>query len=498
MPRIARLAFLPSLISIALLAAYGVEQALASFTDPTPEPQVEQPVVAWTFPEGSRIAGVEVGGATIADATKLVSSQLAKLQVPLPLTLDPQAAGPNTPLLIPAEVGLTLNIAQLIGLAQFQARQGQVVDLDWTPRIALDKLYTKLQALAPAFEQASTTELITDTSAITTTFTFRGQPGSTLDVSATAGLLARLLRERTEPLPATIVLAATAPQHPALSELEYVLEQQLVDWSGVAAVYVYDLETDQSIGVNADTVFSGASVMKVPIMIYAYAKLGVLDDGQRKLMENMIVSSDNQATNALLAAAAGGQGTEAALTGVTEMSEMLAELGFLHTYQLLPYESEKWLVQQIDPLLDHPYYEGEPPYTKADPYVRTTPREMGQLFVMLAECAEGRGLLIQKYGDTLDRTLCNEMIAWLVQPRELQWMVAGIEPGVKVAHKSGWLDDMQSDTGIVYSPNGRYVAAIYLWREHHIDNGPSPYLANVSHTIYSFFNPEPIRTNDEG
>ncbi len=115
---------------------------------------------------------------------------------------------------------------------------------------------------------------------------------------------------------------------------------------------------------------------------------------------------------------------------------------------------------------------------------------MGQLFVMLAECAEGRGLLIQKYGDTLDATLCNEMIEWLAQPRELQWMVAGIEPGIKVAHKSGWIDDMQSDTGIVYSPNRRYVAAIYVWREHQVDKKPSPYLADVAHTIYSFFNPE--------
>ncbi len=177
------------------------------------------------------------------------------------------------------------------------------------------------------------------------------------------------------------------------------------------------------------------------------------------------------------------------------MSEMLAELGFLHTYQLLPYESEERLAQQVGALQARPDQEGEPPYTTPDPYVRTTPREMGQLFVMLAECAESRGLLIQKYGDTLDATLCNEMIEWLAQPRELQWMVAGIKPGVKVAHKSGWIDDMQSDTGIVYSPNGRYVAAIYVWRENQVDKTPSPYLANISHTIYSFFNPEP--TNDE-
>lgn len=492
MLRIARPVLLLSLIPVALLAACSAPPRVAtSFT--ATRPHEKRPVLPWTFPEGSRIAGIEVGGATVADASTLLSSRLAKWQAPLPLAHDPQAAEPNTPVLIPAQVGLTLDVAQLIALAEHQARQGQVVDLVWRPRIELDKLYTELQSLTPAFKQAPRTELRIDNDAITTTFTFRVRPGTTLDVSATAGLLTHLLRERPEPLPATVVLATTAPQRPGLSELKHVLEQQLADWPGVAGVYVYDLETDQSIGMNANTVFSGASVMKVPIMLYVYSKLGLLDDEQRSLMKNMIVNSDNQDTNALLAAAAGGQGSEAALAGVGEISEMLAELGFQHTYQLLPYESEERLAWQIDPVRDHPEYEGDPPYTAADPYVRTTPYEMGQLFVMLAECAEGKGLLIQKYGDTLDAALCNEMIEWLAQPRDLQWMVAGIEPGVKVAHKSGWIDDMQSDTGLVYSPNRRYVAAIYVWREHQVDKRPSPYLADVSHTIYSFFNPEPMR-----
>jgi hypothetical protein len=121
---------------------------------------------------------------------------------------------------------------------------------------------------------------------------------------------------------------------------------------------------------------------------------------------------------------------------------------------------------------------------------------MGELFVMLAECSDGGGPLIEKYGDKITEALCDEMISWLEQPHDQERMVAGIPAGVPVAHKGGWIDDMQSDVGIVSSPSGRYVASIYIWRrDGYATNpyaSPSPYLGDFSHTIYTFFNPEPL------
>ena len=163
---------------------------------------------------------------------------------------------------------------------------------------------------------------------------------------------------------------------------------------------------------------------------------------------------------------------------------------------MIPYESAEWLIQQSKFPKGGPAREGEPPYTAADKYLRTTPREMGELFVMLAQCADGTGPLLEKYSDTISEALCDEMIAWLERPHDEERMVAGIPDGIKVAHKGGWIDDMQSDVGIVSSPNGRYVAAIYIWRANgyasNIHAAPSPYLGDFSHTIYTFFNPEPM------
>jgi len=277
-----------------------------------------------------------------------------------------------------------------------------------------------------------------------------------------------------------------------MTELEGVLREHAGYWDGVAGFYVHNLDTGETLTYNADTVFSGASVMKMPIMLFAYARLGALNDQQRVWMRKMIIDSENLEANDLLAAAVGGQGTEAALQGVNEMSKMLRDLGLEHTYQLIPYESGEWLIQQSMLPSGGPAQEGQAPYTAADRYLRTTPGEMGRLFVMLDECARGAGPLIEKVGGYLDTALCAEMIDWLQQPHDPERMVAGLPRDTRVAHKGGWIDDMQSDVGIVESPGGRYVAAIYIWKDGYVTDEhatPSPYLGDFSHTIYTFFNP---------
>jgi len=451
---------------------------------------------AWTFPEGSRVAGVDIGGRTKDTALKLVSLGLAPLQRPLPLATDPTAVTPETPRLLPAELGLGADVPALIAAAEQLARAGEPVDVPWEGKLDPQALRKALEALAPQFDQTAATDIITDEQALTSTFTFRERQGITLDVDATAALLEPLLSDRTATPTETVVLQTSARQSRDLARLKQVLEQHATYWKGIAGFWVHDLETGESLGINENTVFSGASVMKVPIMIYVYSRLGKLDEQQREWMDGMIIKSDNLDANALLAAAAGGEGTEKALEGVNQMSEMMKGLGLEHTYQLIPYESAEWLIQQSKYPKGGPAQEGEPPFTEADGYVRTTPREMGELFMMLAHCAEGEGRLLETFGDTLTAELCSEMLGWLELPHDPERMVAGIPAGVKVAHKGGWIDDMQSDVGIVDGPNGRYIASIWIYRpDGYVTNEhatPSPYLGDFSHTIYTFFNPEPM------
>jgi beta-lactamase class A len=499
---------LAALVLLPLLAACTSPSAATIPTPeptaaPTPQPSatpsgethpVPTPTV-WVFPEGSRIAGVDVSGRTAATAIKLVSLGISQTQQPIPLALDPSTADADTPAVRPWNVGVALDVPATVLEAAELADAGQPVDIAWTPQVDESLLRAELESLAELFNQEPVTDVLLDEEAYTSTFTFRANDGVRLDAERTAALIAPLLLDRSRAMTETVVLDVT-PRERDLAELERVLREHMTYWSGVAGIYVHDLETGEELAINADSVFSGASVMKVPIMLFTYARLGEFTEQQREWMESMILDSDNLDANALLAAAVGGQGTEAALKGVNEMSAMLEDLGLEHTYMLIPYESGEWLIQQSRLPQGGPEREGRPPFTAADRHLRTTPREMGTLFVWLAQCAEGEGPLLEELDGALTQALCEEMIGWLDQGHDPERMLAGIPDDVRVAHKGGWIDDMQSDVGIVYSPGGRYVAAIYVYRPDgyvtNIHATPSPYLGDFSHTIYTFFNPEPL------
>jgi beta-lactamase class A len=443
------------------------------------------------FPAGSRVAGVDVGERTPAEATALVQQTLAAWNEPLPLVEDARVPDPQAPLLDLEVLGVVPDVPTLIDQAVAQARNGEPVDVAWQPDVDTGQLRDTVAAIVSQAQQ-TVAHTLTNDGGTPPNVTFHAQPYQALDVDATTTLLGEVLRDPNRPFTRTAVMR-TAQSHGTLAQLEAALRQQIQTWDGVAAVTVHDLETDEWLGINDGSVFAGASVMKVPIMVYAYAKLGHLDAQQQAWLEAMIMHSSNSTANNLLAAGAGGQGTEAALRGAQEMTEMLHELSLQHTYHLVPYESADWLEQRGLLPQVRPDYEGPEPYTEAGRFIRTTPREMAQFFTMLAQCAQGEGPLLHYRDGAITRDACVEMMNWLGRPHDTERMMAGIPDDVKVAHKGGWLTDMQADVGIVFSPNRTYVAAIYLWRDGLVSDSnasPSPYLGALSHTIYSFYNPE--------
>lgn len=445
------------------------------------------------FAPGSRVAGVDVGGRTVGEASALVEHMMGMLKEPLPLVEDVRFPDRDAPLLDLKSLGLEADVQRLIDAAVEQASNGDPVNVPLQLAIDREQLREAVAALAPYFEQPAAQET-TISEDDPPRVTFHVRTHHVLDVETTATLIENILSDPSQPFTRTAALR-TEGSHGSLAELETALRQQLKAWDGVAAIAVYDLKTDEWLTINADTVFSGASVMKVPIMVYAYAKLGELNAEQRTWIEAMIINSSNSTANSLLAAGAGGQGTEAALRGAHEMTAMLRELGLEYSYQIVPYGASEELRRRI--LSSHQEYirDGTEPLTKADRFMRTTPREMTSFFTMLVQCSQGEGPLLQYRDGAITQDECIEMMGWLGRPHDQQRLMAGIPQGVKVAHKAGWLLDMQSDVGVVYSPNGTYIVAIYLWRDGLVSNAdatPSPYLGALSHTIYTFYNPEPL------
>jgi beta-lactamase class A len=292
--------------------------------------------------------------------------------------------------------------------------------------------------------------------------------------------------------------AGGAPQanrlpRPPAEQLAQQLEELERGWGGVLGVYVYDLAADREVAsLHQDTVFSGASVLKAVIMLHAYAELPSFSQEQDDWLHQMIVDSDNQAANSLLAASVGGTTPDDAARGALHMSAMLADLGLQHTYLRTPYivEDDPIDFSGID-VSPGPDQEGEPPYTVADPWLRATPAEMGRLFLWIERCAQGRGPLPEHFGTTLTPARCREMIGLLEQNGDHSRLVAGVPEGVLVAHKSGWIGDTQDDVGIIRSAGGDYLLAVFAYRDADTfdADAAAATIAEVSSVVYRYFNP---------
>lgn len=294
------------------------------------------------------------------------------------------------------------------------------------------------------------------------------------------------------------VITDPSPTNPTAEQLQTAVNEMATNWPGVVGIYVYDIDADQEVAkLNEMSVFSGASVMKVAILLNAYANVTAFDDDVKTWMQQMIVVSDNIAANRMLAVSVGGLSTEDAYRGTQRMNAMFKALGLQYTYQNLPYEAREYLVGVLNyDIARGPKIEGPPPHTDADPMLRTTPAEMSKVFLEIYRCSQGTGDLLQLFPETLSADRCNEMLSLMRRNGDFTRMMSGLPEGTIAARKSGWIEDMQADVGIITTPSGRnFLMAIYVYRPitDEIGNLPDDIAAEAiggfARLIYSAFDP---------
>jgi len=218
--------------------------------------------------------------------------------------------------------------------------------------------------------------------------------------------------------------------------------------NGEAGVYVKNLRTNRTVGIEADSLFPTASMIKVSILTGIMAKLesGALDYHQvmvykdsllyagvdilgsfkndekielSKLMMLMLTMSDNTASLWLQSLAGGG----------ARINEILDSLGFRSTRvnsKTPGRESNR-----------HVYGWGQ-----------TTPKEM----VMLFEKIYTGGMFSQKASERMLRLLGRDY--WDEDA------LSQIPPYVFAACKSGAVDASRSETVLVMAPHGPYIFSI--------------------------------------
>lgn len=501
-PRLAAI----GLLSLALIA--GCAPAASQIPPPsaapaaTSAPQSVAPTLVPSatpppsFAAGSTVAGVAVGGLTLdAAAVKL------RAELPAPSALELRAGAARLTI-EPATIGLGADFDAL--LEQAAASLGSATPAKVPAALMLDEaaLRERLAGLAQEVAVAPELRVITTTEALSRSFGYL--PGRSLDVDAALAQIREALASNPGRAITLELSADTAPPRPKLEQLREQVEAMSKEWKGVVGFRLTDLASGESIGFQDGTVFAGASTIKVAIMLNAYVNLDKFTRLQETWLKKMIVESDNLAANGLLAAAAGGQGTEYAFVGADEMSTMLQnQLGLEHTYLYVPYESVDYIAQ------NKPKYRcgpkgavGEKPYTEMGACLRATPRAIAKIYQLIDQCANGEGVLLDEFAK-LSPERCQEMLDRLETNGDKTRMVAGVPAGVRVEHKSGWIEDMQADAGTVRSPGGDYVLAVYIYRPLPAgrylwaDEIMAPIVAAFSRLAYTAYNPILLDENGE-
>ena len=227
---------------------------------------------------------------------------------------------------------------------------------------------------------------------------------------------------------------ALAASSPSLSSLEQQLSSMTANSSADIGIAALDLNSGETVSIKGNTPFPMASTVKVAVAALYLAQVDngrrSLDDninGQsaRSLMKRMLVHSDNQATDILLADLGGPHAVHDWLqaNGVTGLRVDRNISDLLHSKRdLWDRRDSSTPVAMVD-LLRRLY--------KAE---LIKPESRNFLLDLMAQCETGR----------------NRMKALL--------------PGVPVEHKTGTLDGLADDVGFLTMPDGHRVAVAIFTR----------------------------------
>ncbi len=435
------------------------------------------------FPLGISLAGIPVGGMEPEAARRTLEE---RFNAPLELHyLD------TSLILYPKDVGFRVRADEMVAQA-LRAREKMGFWRDFLAFLLRHPILTLDVPLDATYDEEEIKRFLSEVAsqhdrpfhrpqAMLETLSFApGQPGQRLNVEASLPLVIKALTS-TEERKVDLVVEAIRPPEPDIGLLKGLLEKLLEDFPGVVGVFVKGLSDGEEMGINADVAFSGMSTLKVAIAEEVFRHLDEPPDAQTTgfLTETLTLSGRNCAANQLLSLIGDGD----AHRGAEELTESLRYLGLVNTF-MTPYGNKG-----PPPRISTPANSRTDKDTNPDPYIQTTPKEIGLLLEMIYWCARGGGTLIAAYPDQITPHECQEILSLMEANHEGTLIEDGLPNGTRIAHKHGWIEDTHADAAIVFSPSGDYVISIFVHRPGRLDFETSiPLIADISKATYNYFN----------
>lgn len=259
----------------------------------------------------------------------------------------------------------------------------------------------------------------------------------------------------------TLALCFAAAAQQENAQLDQQVKAQIQGFAGKVSLYAKNLQTGESHAIAAEEPVRTASTIKLAIMVECFyeaaeGKLkmsepikvvadekvsgsGLLQeftDGDelpiRDVIDLMIVMSDNTATNLILNRIGGNA-----------VNARMAKLGLTQTRSMRKILGDR---NDLKPFPSGITEEGAKPENKKWGIGRSSPREMVTILEKLYR------------GELVNKAASDEMLTILKRQRDHDCIGRDMKD-VTIASKSGSLDHLRSDVGIVYSKGGPIAMA---------------------------------------
>jgi beta-lactamase class A len=251
----------------------------------------------------------------------------------------------------------------------------------------------------------------------------------------------------------------------------------------VVAVYYRRLSDGDSLALNADTVYHAASTMKVPVMIKLFR---AIDAGRLKLDQPVLVT--NQFTS--LADGSPFSADSADDSDSTLYHEIGQRVPLSRLIDLMIQKSSNLATNTVIELVGATWVDSTAHALGVTRMRVLRGVEDGKAFKLglnNVTTARDLGILMRAIAENraASRKSCEAMRQILLGQEFDTEIPAGLPPGTRVAHKTGWITGVLHDGAIVYPNGGKPYVLVVLTRGIPDVKVAQSLIADISRLVYA-------------
>lgn len=245
--------------------------------------------------------------------------------------------------------------------------------------------------------------------------------------------------------------------------LKTVVEEVVKEKEGRYGVYIKNLKTNQLYVKDENVIFEPASLYKIWVMGAVFTKIK-----EGEITESDRLTADIANLNKIFAISDQDAELKTGVINFSIKSALEQMITISHNYAAMTL-TEKVGSSEVKKFMRQNGFTN----SDFDYPLKTTALEFGLFFERLYK------------GEVIDQEFSQKMVELLLKQQRNDRIPKYLPDGTRVAHKTGELDSIRNDGGIIYTPNGDLIMVVLTETNNVVE--ASELIAQLSKAVYEYF-----------